>query len=305
MTAQKSPSMAALDDNETTAETSKTATKKAPAKKAPAKKAPAKKAPAKKAAATTAAVEEDVILSTAKTIEQMSVEELLECAPKSHTKIQEEQFFLGGLITKIHEDEAWKEAGAESFDTYIEQVIGMGKRKARYLKDIYTDLVNSGVKWAQVESLGWTKVAEISHLLTPKTVKKWVATAQDMTVIQLKEYLKTMSSSGGDTKTKVVSDITTMTFKVHPDQKELITSTLDTIKKKSETEFDTVALQYMCEQWAEAANGSKVEASDGPVLPTTEQEWVELYKSEGAMAVLSIFEKAFPSVTLTVEGDLG
>ena len=60
-------------------------------------------------------------------------------------------------------------------------------------------------------------------------------------VAQANEALKSISE-----EQKPVTNTVKKTFKLHPDQKEILEAALEDAKQRSGTKFDTVALEYVC-----------------------------------------------------------
>jgi hypothetical protein len=46
-----------------------------------------------------------------------------------------------------------------------------------------------------------------------------------------------------------MNNTTYKTFKLHPDQKEIVEAALEDAKKRSGTKFDTVALELVCQEY--------------------------------------------------------
>ena len=116
-----------------------------------------------------------------------------------------------------------------------------------------------------------------------------------MTVLQLQEHIKAKSagaSTGGDapaTETDA-KKTTTMTFKLHEDQKQTVREALDKAKHETGTEFDAVALEQMALDFL--GGTSKLKA-----MPTLK----ELMAGKSAEEVLQVFGEVFPDVELTAE----
>jgi hypothetical protein len=168
-------------------------------------------------------------------------------------------FRLGGILSVIKAGNFIGEH--ENFRAKVEAEFDMKYRKADYLIQIYENLVASGVKWNDVKSVGWTKLKEIAHLITKENVKEWVEKANSMNKDTLIKEVKLMEADDGEDISaklskagKAESVVTTMTFKVHADQKETIDEALTKAKELGETEANTVALEYIC---ADFISGSK------------------------------------------------
>ena len=192
-------------------------------------------------------------------------------------------FKIGGVLAVIHAH-GWYQP-YDSFKDYLLQEHGIRLRTAEYWIRIYTALAESGVAWDKVKGIGWTKLKEIAHILTPDNVDEWVEIAKAQTTLQLIETVAAATGHGPKQLTDQTSTVTTKTFKVHADQKEVIESALQKAKKMSKTEVDTVALEFICLDFLGTAK-----AAD---LPT-------LLGNSGLEATLEAFEQAFPEVELTV-----
>src|SRR5674476_411675 len=97
----------------------------------------------------------------------------------------------------------------------------MQARKAYYLIAIYTDLVTKQIAWEKVKHLGWTKLKELAPILTPENTDEWVAKAEKLTVMELIAALKA-GTSPSDITGKTSDDVTTLKFKLKPDQLEIV-----------------------------------------------------------------------------------
>lgn len=200
-------------------------------------------------------------------------------------------FKLGGVLSVIQAN-GWFEPYA-SFREYVEKEHGIHYRKATYWVAIYNDLSESGVPWDKVKSLGWTKLKEIASIIKPDNVDEWVKIAQGQTTLQLIETVSAhkkkqaqgqLSDQSGDAEVKTV---TTMTFKVHEDQKETVKAAIDKAKKESGTNVDSVALEFICLDYM----GSTAK------LPNLQEQM----KSAGMEAALEALAAAFPEANFSVE----
>ncbi|MDH5184459.1 MAG: hypothetical protein OEX12_11280 [Gammaproteobacteria bacterium] len=245
---------------------------------------------ATKSLSTTDVAPADLIIDTAKEVETIDMKSALALVPELQDKTDYNNFKLGGLLSRIQEEEWYMQAGVANLKEYIETVLGLGYRKSAYLIQIYNDLVNSGVSWDQVKVLGWTKLRDVSPHLNKDNVEHWIKVAEPLTVMQLQEYLKAQKNSGdpdgsGSTQT---SDVSTMTFKVHSDQREIIDAAIEKAKEVGNTEFATVALQNICEQYVAGSTGKK--------SATLEQ----LMQDAGWEQVLGKFGELYPDVDIEV-----
>ena len=182
--------------------------------------------------------------------------------------------------------------GHETFRAFVETECGLKYRKGMYLIEIYNGLVESGVAWDKVKHLGWTKLSYLASILSVDNVDDWVAVAENLTVLQLIEHIKASTKGDNAANSPEVVDgntssTTTMTFKVHQDQKDTIREALDKAKHESGTEFDSVALEAIAMDFL--GGESKLKS-----IPTL----VELMTGKSIEEVLEAVSNVFPDVTL-------
>jgi hypothetical protein len=216
------------------------------------------KAKTKKAAAP---VITDEIVATAHTVENLDKDHAFSMARELIEQEGKNDFVLGGILSRIQEAGFWENQGYESFRKFVEDDLSMGYRKAVYLIGIYNGLVESGVPWDAVKELGWTKLKELSGILTIDNVIDWVAKAKDMTVLQLQEAIKAskgiVTDDGTGEITGEVQNLSTVTFKVHEDQKAIVLEAIEKAKGDIKSEFPAVAMTHICTSYLETSTGKK------------------------------------------------
>lgn len=237
--------------------------------------------------------DEDMISVVAAEVENLGQEKAFQEVPTLLNNIDSGYFKLGGVLAVIQAHGWFTDHGYETFRAYIESECGIAYRKAMYLIAIYNGLVESGVSWNKVKNLGWTKLKELATILTKANVDEWVAVAENMTVLQLQDYIKAQAkqaSAPADAPagSEAPSTVSTMTFKVHPDQRETIRAALDKVRAAMGTDSDTVALEHMALDYL-AGSGALKKA------PTLK----DLMTGKSAEEVLGVFEEVFPTVELT------
>lgn len=303
------------------------AEEEAPAKPA-AKKTPAKKAPTPEpevAASKTAAKPKSAKPSTSEiTNTANEIENYTEV--KAHKALSElleaqsfDEFKIGGILSRI-QLEGWV-GEYENFRTFVTTEHGINYRKAMYLISIYNDLVESGVSWNKVKRLGWTKLKELSSILTTDNVDEIVDAVSGMNVLQVIAYVAEFNSSGDKAKAKDAGekdDLKTKTFKLFAPQAESVDMALDKAMKVGGTESSGAALEYICVDFlsgnkkAPAKKESPKEAGDLVPLPTTGDELVQFIKAvadkydddeveEALSEVLSAVADVFPDAAISVK----
>lgn len=270
-----------------------------PAAKAETKPKTPAKAPAKTAAPKTtkapAIPKSDVIATTVNLVENLTKAKAIKLAHDLIEDRGKSDFELGGVLSLIQTNGWWQD-NHETFKDYIEEEMGLPYRKAMYLTSIYNALATSGVPWAKVKDLGWTKLKDLAPILTLENVDEWVERAKNMTALQLIEAIK-QSKSGATTTTSTTSDanaaekVVTLTFKLKQDQKDLVKEAVDKMKEDSGTEYDSVAIERIAMQYLEGGTGAPAEGKQ----KTIEQ----LMKGLGPEEVLEKFEQVFPGWEIT------
>jgi len=187
----------------------------------------------------------NLIMDIAHEVESLTKTKALNEADRLAENIETNYFKLGGVLRLIN-DNSWFE-GFDSFDAFVVEKYGFAGRKARYLIEIYDNLVTKQIPWGKVSHLGWTKLKDLARILTPENVDEWVAKAEKCTVIELQAMLKAgQPSEEGEKTAKTTDDIVKMTFKLKQDQADIVTQALAKAKGELQTEHDTVALENIC-----------------------------------------------------------
>ena len=236
----------------------------------------------------------DLIEQVAFEVENLTEKKAFELVPKLQDNIDHDFFKLGGVLAKIQADGWFMEKGYENFRGFVEAESGLEYRKAMYFIGIYNNLVQSGVKWETVKHLGWTKLKELAAILTVENAEEWAGLAEYMTVLQLQAYIKgqkakvTPKADGPSAGESDATKVTTMTFKLHTDQKATVREALDKCKAETGTEFDSVAIEHICLDYLSGDSALKK-------MPTLAQ----LMTGKSPEEVLEAFSGVFPNVEIS------
>ena len=233
----------------------------------------------------------DVIIDIVHEVENLKEKDAKAYVTTLRETAEKTYFMLGGVLSVIQAN-SWF-TPYSSFKEYVESEHGLNYRRAMYYVQIYNDLVESGVPWDKVKHLGWTKLKEITPVLTKENADEWVAIAEKQTVLQLVETVKNHQNAENP---KAIEDqtakvVTTMTFKVHEDQKATIRAAIDKAKGISDTTVDTVALEFLCLDYL---SGGKAQAK-----PTLK----EVLTGMNANEVIAIVAEMFPELGIEFEGE--
>jgi hypothetical protein len=216
----------------------------------------AKKAATKSKAAPAAS--KDLIVASSTEVENLTKVKALKLAPELIEAEGINDFKLGGVLQRIQEEKWWEGSDYESFKDYIEKGLGLFYRKSMYLINIYDRLVDAGIKWTDVRTIGWSKLRFIVDYLNAENVAEWVKRCNEMNQLEIQEYVKSLKLStieGKTTKEPKATKVSSMVFKVHPDQKETIEEALAKKKEETGTDVNTVALEQIALNYLEGGLG--------------------------------------------------
>ncbi len=238
-------------------------------------------------------VEVDIIVQTAKEIGALDKETAFEIVPSLIDSVDFSYFKLGGVLSAI-QDNGWWEDESDKFKNFIQDRFGLHYRKAMYLIEIYDGLVEADIPWSKVSGLGWTKLSKIASILTQDNVDEWVAKANSMTTLNLQAAVKAFKKgelSKDGTTDPDSAGVSTITFTVHPDQKETIQQAIEQAQEEADTEFKGVALEAICLNYLAGGSTKKI--------PTP--SLVSLMEKYSIETVFEAFEVVYPTVNVTVE----
>lgn len=190
----------------------------------------------------------DPIEDLAKDLLAMTDGEALPRLAASHDSVDYNYLEMGGILSRIQEEKWWAQWGFPSFNEFVTQTLAFKPRKALYLLTIYNDLVDCAVPWATIKDVSWSKLKEISSVLTKENAEEWAKKASELTILQLQEVVAkykegNLEKSGVEAE---VSVTVSLAFKVHPDQKETILQAVDKAKQEASTDVPAVALEAIC-----------------------------------------------------------
>ena len=238
------------------------------------------------------------LLDTAAEVEGLTKAKAINMADALVENVDANHFKLGGVLQLIY-DNSWFEGYAD-FNTFVLQKYAMAPRTSSYLRQIYTDLVTKQIPWDTVKHLGWTKLKELSAVLTPENVDEWMVKVEGLTTLDIIALVKSQKSTTGETAAKTTDDVVKMTFKLKGDQAEVVQAALAKCKGEVGTDYDNVALEMICAGFVAGTVGGSVstDVSGTPDLKA-------LFATVGWEGVLEAFGEVFPNIDLEVSENAG
>lgn len=237
----------------------------------------------------------NLIHDVAVEIEHLTKTKALNQADKLAEDIEANYFKLGGVL-KLILSQQWYE-GFASFDAFVLEKFGFQVRKAHYLIQIYTNLVDKQIPWEKVSGLGWTKLKDLAPILTLENLDEWIAKASNVTVMELQAMIKASLGQGqGESSSSTTSNTVTLKFKLHSEQAESVQTALAKAKGELSTDFDNVALAGICTGYLANASGVS-----GGAAPSADPEQLKaLFLQMGWAEVLTVFDSAYPLIDLSI-----
>lgn len=207
------------------------------------------------------------------------------------------KFKIGGALARIQELELWKE-NYESFADYITTVTAIKYRTGMYAIEIYRKALELEASWDDFGGIGWTKIITLMPVLDKDNVKEWVEKAKVMNNLSLKahvEELQKAGATGSAPKSPTATETKTKTFKLHPDQIEIVDAALAKAKKEGNTDNDAPALEYIVQSYL---GGNAAYTSLEAVMTATRKKAGSA--EEFVTQVFEIMEKLTPDLTLNL-----
>src|SRR6266567_6742612 len=109
-----------------------------------------------------------------------------------------------------------------------------------YAADIYIRLIELDLPGSTFQGIGWTKVVRLLAIVTKENVKEWVEKAKVMSRPKLEAHIKAEKEKNKTGKDHQPKTVITRTFKLHPDQKQILTAALEKAMKESNTDVQPV-----------------------------------------------------------------
>jgi hypothetical protein len=213
-----------------------------------------------------AKVDANPIITFASKIEKVTTRIEVEENIKKFRDAREFDFFkLGGAIAVAQSLFTKKKSefeGYKNFGHYIEAVHGIPYGKAMHAARMYRKLVDLDVPWSAFENIGWTKVRLLLDVVTKQGT----------------------------------STITTKTFKLHEDQKQLVNDAIKKAQAETGSAVEAANIEAICQSYIGA----------GLLFPDWEPAFTYAAKHTNDAAALvqklvAMAQDLFPQLSIAVE----
>ena len=211
-----------------------------------------KKKPTPVDAIAPAASEPDVLADLVHEIKNLKKDDAIARLGRLEETHEQNFFEIGGVLSLIQKHK-WFESHA-SFDEWVEKNTAMRRSKARVLVQIYDGIGNSGVTWAKVKHIGWTKLRAIAGVLKPDNADHWIGIASKHTKAEIIELVRQHLSASGVPKASSSKATHSKTFKLHGDQIKTVNAAIEKRKTAYNLTDDADALESICQSYLAGPN---------------------------------------------------
>jgi hypothetical protein len=160
---------------------------------------------------------------------------------------QDKTFFeIGGVLSAIQKHKWFEPFG--SLDEWVEKHTTIKRSRARAWIQIYDAIVKSGVTWAKVKHLGWTKLNAIAAVLDGESVDHWIETASTQNRTEIKKLMQEHLAGSGAQKRDESSPEPVKPFKflLRDEQVKAVQAAIDRAKEIAGVPHDSAALEVIC-----------------------------------------------------------
>jgi hypothetical protein len=161
---------------------------------------------------------------------------------------QEKTFFeIGGVLSAIQKHK-WFEPFS-SLDEWVKKNTTIKRSRARAWIQIYDAIIKSGVTWAKVKHLGWTKLNAIAGVLNGENADHWIETASNHKRPEIKKLVREhlAGSVAQKRRESTPAPVKTFKFHLHDERKvETVDAAIDAAKTAKGFPDDSSALAYIC-----------------------------------------------------------
>ena len=163
---------------------------------------------------------------------------------------QERTFFEMGSVLSMIRKRKWFDPCA-SLDEWVEKNTAISRAKARALIQIHDTIVKSGVKWADVQHIPWTKLRAIACVLNHETAEHWIEIASNHSKAEVINLAREHSLHSAKRKSGAETALQVTTLRLRGSQTQSIQAAIEKAKKLNNTEHDSAALEVICQDYME------------------------------------------------------
>ena len=136
-------------------------------------------------------------------------------------------------------------------DEWIEEKTAIKRSRARALIQNYDAIVKSGVTWAKVKHLGWTKLNAIAGVLDGENADHWIEKASNCSRAEIKRLVQERLAGSAGQKPGGSAATQVKTFKFRDGQIEKVEAAIDKVKRLTGETDESTALEFVCRDFVD------------------------------------------------------
>jgi hypothetical protein len=250
---------------------------------------------------TGAGMHDDPFMAIASKIEKVSsLEEVEKIAKASVDGAGFNCVVLGGAVVRAME--LFPTAKSEvpeckSSRDYIERVLGVDYSTAMRAAQVSRKILELNVPYSAFQGIGWSKILKLLQIVNKENIAEWVEKAKTMNVLSLDAAIKAakapkaLEQAPAEPKT-----ITTKTFKLHEDQKQLVQDGLKKASEETGSAVEAVNLEAVFQNYM---GGGLAFADVAQAMA-----YAAKHTNDAALFVqkqIAMMEELFPQLSIAVE----
>jgi len=162
-------------------------------------------------------------------------------------------FLLAEKLTRVVEEGIFREWDYPEWQDYVENELGMGKRKAQYFMSIHrwiTNVVKTRKFIDRLKKFGWSKTRLLVPVATDQSLEEWLDRAESMTYSQLEEFIKRLKDEKRNKDGQGDGDdLKMITFKMFPAQEQSLEDAMEIAGRISESDKRGHNLSLICDDF--------------------------------------------------------
>lgn len=207
------------------------------------------------------------IIDSARVQELLAAQDALTAAKSLSEQAEEAFFSLGGVLSHVHETEAYKTitddkgeakyAGKQGFADYAFNELNVNYRKAMNLIAIYRKFRELDLDETRAIRIGWTKLREMIPVMDEATADDLLDKGDALTRDELVDYIK-VSYVSDDEKAATRVKKTRLTFTLFEQNAEVVQNALAAAMDIGAVSTPEQALALICAEWGQLTGNIEV-----------------------------------------------
>ena len=142
-------------------------------------------------------------------------------------------------------------------------------------------------------------MSRLAGVIDKSNAAQWITIARENTTLELLDKIKESKQANGPTDPTASEPLKKKNFSLHEDQMEVVLDALGKAKHELETEYDSVALDGICQNFLSGATVSQPLTGDQQPSIGEPSLKAQMHGA-GYLEVLETFDQLWPDITLQI-----